>query len=63
MNCLQGAAKRGFVDSNEFNLKGAAALVTKSAGMGQQAVWVGGSTGIGAGGRGDKKDWNRQLLS
>ena len=40
----------GFGDSNEFNLKGAAALVTKCAGMGQQGVGVGGSTGVGAGG-------------
>ena len=61
VNGLQGAAKRGFGDSNEFNLKGAAALVTKCAGMGQQGVGVGGSTGVGAGG--DTKDWNRQLLS
>ena len=50
VNGLQGAAKRGFGDSNEFNLKGAAALVTKCAGMGQQGVGVGGSTGVGAGG-------------
>ena len=42
VNGLQGAAKRGFGDSNEFNLKGAAALVTKCAGMGQQGVGVGG---------------------
>ena len=62
VNGLQGAAKRGFGDSNEFNLKGAAALVTKCAGMGQQGVGVGGSTGVGAGGWGTK-DWNRQLLS
>ena len=40
VNGLQGAAKRGFGDSNEFNLKGAAALVTKCAGMGQQGVGV-----------------------
>ena len=38
VNGLQGAAKRVFGDSNEFNLKGAAALVTKCAGMGQQGV-------------------------
>ena len=64
VNGLQGAAKRGFGDSNEFNLKGAAALVTKCAGMGQQGVGVGGSTGVGAGGEGgNTKDWNRQLLS
>ena len=42
VNGLQGGVKRGFGDSNEFNLKGAAALVTKCAGMGQQGVGVGG---------------------
>ena len=42
MNGLQGGAKRGFGDRNEFNLKGAAALVTKCAGIGQQGVEVGG---------------------
>ena len=42
LNGLQGAAKRGFGDSNEFNLKGAAALVTKCAGMGQQGLGLGG---------------------
>ena len=50
VNGLQGGARRGFGDRNEFNLKGAAALVTKCAGMGQQGVGVGGSTGVGAGG-------------
>ena len=63
VNGLQGAAKRVFGDSNEFNLKGAAALVTKCAGMGQQGVGVGGSTGVEGGGKGGTKDWNRQLLS
>ena len=42
VNGLQGAAKQGFGDSNEFNLKGAAALVTKCAGMGQQGSGLGG---------------------
>ena len=42
VNGLQVAAKRGFGDSNEFNLKGAAALVTKCAGMGQQGLGLGG---------------------
>ena len=51
VNGVQGAAKRGFGDSNEFNLKGAAALVTKCAGMGQQGVGVGGSTGVEVGGK------------
>ena len=40
VNGLQGGAKRGFGDRNEFNLKGAAALVTKCAGMGQKGVGV-----------------------